>query len=74
MRGWCARADRALGKTDCTNRIGLGNFARLDYESALGRGKLLPKDRLNWGELHLAVQFGGNGHLPAFGNGRVLHL
>jgi hypothetical protein len=32
------------------------------------------QDRLNWGELHLAVQFGGNGHLPAFGNGRVLHL
>ncbi len=45
----------ALGETDCGNRIGLGDSARLDYYSTLRRGNFLPKNRLPWREFHFAA-------------------
>ena len=59
-----------FGEVQSSYRIGFNDGTRLDHEPTLGRRDFLPKNRLTWGEMHVAPQFCGNGHLPAFCNGR----
>ena len=59
-----------LGEIQSSHRIGFNDHPRLDQDPTLRRGDFLPKNRLTWGQMHVAPQFCGNGHLPAFCNGR----
>ena len=59
-----------LGEIQSSHRIGFNDYPRLDQDPTLRRGDFLPKNGLTWGEMHVAPQFCGYGHLPAFCNGR----
>jgi hypothetical protein len=49
-------------------RIGFNGHARFDDETAFRFGYSLPNHGLTRAEVHVATEFSGNGHLPAFGN------